>query len=95
MKDEYRKWFFSQSPYWPTPDQQFDWLIANASPKGKEEERFKMPTDKQVVDFAIVFNDGKMERKKLADMVGFLQMIVDRLYENGDILIPSSKENQE
>lgn len=65
--------------------------------QGKEarEERFKMPTDKQVVDFAVVFNDGKIEQKKLADMVGFLTMVMDRLYENGDILEPSSKENNE
>lgn len=55
-------------------------------------ERFKMPTDDQVIKFALVFNDGKVEHHKLADMVGFLQMVIDRLYENGDILIPSSKE---
>lgn len=55
-------------------------------------DRFIVPTDRQMVDFAILFNDGKLDRKKLADMVAYAQFIIDRLHENGDILEPSSKE---
>lgn len=57
-------------------------------------ERFKKPTDEQIIQFALVFNEGKIEPEKLADMVGLCEMVVDRLYENGDVLIPSSKENK-
>lgn len=56
-------------------------------------ERFKKPTDDQIVKFAILFNDGKIEQKKLRDMVGMCIIIIDRLYENGDVTIPSKKEN--
>jgi hypothetical protein len=54
--------------------------------------RFQLPSDKQMIDIAILFNDGKLERQKLADMVAYGQFIVDRLFENGDVGIPSSKE---
>lgn len=58
------------------------------------EERFKMPTDEQIVGIAILFNDGKLDKQKLSDMVAMTQYVIDRLYENGDILIPSSKEEK-
>lgn len=54
--------------------------------------RFQLPSDKQMIEIAILFNDGKLEQQKLADMVGYGQFIVDRLYENGDVGKPSSKE---
>ena len=54
--------------------------------------RFQLPSDKQMIEIAILFNDGKLEQQKLADMVAYGQFIVDRLYENGDVGIPSSKE---
>ena len=56
------------------------------------QERFKKPTGQQMVEFALIFNDGKVERKKLADMVGYCQMVIDRLYDNGDIMIKSQQE---
>lgn len=31
LKKEYNKWFFAQSPYWPTPDLCLDWFIKNIS----------------------------------------------------------------
>ena len=55
-------------------------------------ERFNKPTSDQILEFAIVFNDGKVEREKLADMLGLCTMIIDRLYDNGDILIKSQQE---
>lgn len=56
--------------------------------------KFKMPSEEQIIHFALVFNDGKVQPEKLADMVGMCNLIIDRLYENGDILIPSSKEKK-
>lgn len=55
-------------------------------------ERFQRPTDEQIVKAAIVFNDGKMDKKELMNMVALCDWVIDRLYENGNILIPSSKE---
>lgn len=57
-------------------------------------ERFKKPTSDQIVKMALVVNEGKIERRKLTDMVVMCQLILDRLYENGDMLIPSSKEKK-
>jgi hypothetical protein len=57
-------------------------------------ERFKKPTGDQLVNTAILFNEGKIEEEKIQDMVAMSMFIIDRLYENGDINIPSSKENQ-
>lgn len=55
-------------------------------------ERFKKPTDEQIVKAAIVFTDGDLEQDRLVDMVSMCCFIIDRLYENGDIMIKSSKE---
>lgn len=55
-------------------------------------ERFIKPTDQQILDFAIVFNDGKLEKDKIADMVAMCTLIISRLYENGDILKPTQEE---
>jgi hypothetical protein len=55
-------------------------------------ERFKNPTDQQLIEFAILFNDGKIEREKLAMLIGFCRMVTDRLYDNGNILQPSKQE---
>lgn len=56
---------------------------------------FKMPTDEQIVNMAVMFNDGNVNMKKLRDMVAMCMFVIDRLYENGDIMIPSSKENSQ
>lgn len=64
-----------------------------SAPTGKPEgERFKMPEDSEIVKAAIVFNDGLMDQKILTNMVGLVDFVLARLYENGDIKIPSSKE---
>ena len=55
-------------------------------------QRFNMPTDKQLIDFALLFNDGKIEIEKLSQMVGMCELILDRLQEHGDCTRPSSKE---
>ncbi len=60
-----------------------------------EEERFTMPTDKQLIDIAVLFNDGVLDREKLTDMVSMCQLILDRLHEHGTIEKPSSNENEE
>ena len=55
-------------------------------------ERFKMPEDDQLIKTAIIFNDGKLDAEQLSGMVGMCQFVIDRLYENGDMGMPSSKE---
>lgn len=55
-------------------------------------ERFKRPTDEEVVKAALMFNNGEIDLDKLTDMVGLCDFIIDRLYEHGDISKPSSKE---
>lgn len=56
------------------------------------DERFKMPTDKQLVEIALLFNDGKLQKSKLRDMIAMCEFVLDRLYENNDVTKPSSKE---
>jgi predicted restriction endonuclease len=55
-------------------------------------ERFILPTDEQLIKLAIIFNNGKFSYKKIANMVALCRLVVDRLFENGDITIPSSNE---
>jgi hypothetical protein len=57
-------------------------------------QRIKMPVDKQLLDMALIFNDGHLDPIKLADMVAMCQFILYRLHENGDINIPSSQEKE-
>lgn len=54
--------------------------------------RFQLPSAKDLIEIAILFNDGKLEQDKLADMVGMCEFVVDRLYENGDVTKRCSKE---
>lgn len=60
----------------------------------EQHERFKMPTDQQIIKMAIIFNDGYLDPNELTNMVSMCQFIIDRLYENGDIMIKSSKEEK-
>lgn len=53
---------------------------------------FVMPTDKQLIDIAILFNDGRLEPEKLSDMVGMCQFVINRLFENRDVTKKSSFE---
>jgi hypothetical protein len=81
-------------------DQQTSLFTQQLTEKDKEIEglkkgRFKLPEDKQMIEIAILFNDGKINTKKLSDMVGMCQFVVDRLYENGDISKVSSKEQDQ
>ncbi len=55
-------------------------------------ERFKKPTDQQIVEIAILFNNGIIDKGKLSDMVAMCDFVVDRLHEHGDVAIKSSKE---
>lgn len=54
--------------------------------------RFNRPDPKDFVSFAVLFNDGAVDLERLSAMVGMCTLIVDRLYENGNIRIPSSTE---
>jgi len=54
--------------------------------------RFLLPSDEQLIKFAVLFNNGKLEPEKLTDMVAMCTLVIDRLYENGNVLIPTLKE---
>ncbi len=69
------------------------WVRSKLTPTNSiDREAFEMPTDKQLIEIAILFNDGKIEEQKLADMVGMANFILDRLHENGNIKTKSKKE---
>lgn len=55
-------------------------------------ERFEMPNDKTLIDFAILFNDGRVDPEQLSSMVGMCQMILDRLHEHGNVKEKSKQE---
>jgi hypothetical protein len=55
-------------------------------------ERFKKPTDQQLVEFAILVNEGEVDMEKLSSMVGMCEMIIDRLHEHGDVTMKSTNE---
>lgn len=57
-----------------------------------EKERFKMPTDQQLVEIALLFNDGELDEVTLSKMIGMCEFVLDRLFENNDCSKPSSKE---
>jgi|WetSurMetagenome_2_1015567.scaffolds.fasta_scaffold596911_1 hypothetical protein len=59
----------------------------------KSAERFQKPSDKELVEIALLFNDGKLQKTKLRDMVAMSEFIIDRLYENGNCMTKSSKED--
>lgn len=56
--------------------------------------RFKMPTDKQLVDIAILFNQeaGTVDKIQMANMIAMTEFILYRLKENNDVMIPASIE---
>lgn len=70
-----------------------DSFIVNAirayDPSG---ERFVKPTDRQLIEIAIIFNEGNVEADKLADMTGMCMFMIERLYDNGVILLASKRE---
>ena len=59
-------------------------------------ERFIKPTDEQICEFALLFQteagEKPIDKEVIIEMVGFANMVIDRLYENGDITKRSSKE---
>lgn len=58
----------------------------------ESKERFEMPDDKTIIDFAILFNDGRLDPEQLSNMVGMCQMILDRLHEHGNVRQKSKQE---
>lgn len=56
------------------------------------QERFKKPTDEELIKVAILFNDGCMDAEALGNMVSMCQFIINRLYENGNCLMPTAQE---
>jgi hypothetical protein len=58
----------------------------------EQSEEWIRPTSKQLIDICILFEDGRVDAGKLADMLAPIEFILDRLFENGDVTKPSSKE---
>lgn len=56
------------------------------------EERFIKPTYEQLINAAILFNDGNLEKETLSNMVSLSMWVVDRLHENGDIRKATAQE---
>jgi len=55
-------------------------------------ERFTMPTDEQLIELAILFNDGILDIDELSKMVGITQFVLHRLHEHDDITKKSKLE---
>lgn len=51
-----------------------------------------MPTDKQLVEFALVVCEGKIDVDKLTDMVTMTKIVLQRIKENNDIKVPCKQE---
>lgn len=51
-----------------------------------------MPTDDDIFNIAVLFNGGKLEKGKLADMCAMTDFILDRLHEHGNVKTKSSRE---
>lgn len=58
-------------------------------------ERFKNPTNKELIEISILVTEGELDQDKIVDMITVLRLSIDRLYENGDIKKPCLKENDE
>ena len=59
------------------------------------EPRFTKPSSDDLIGIALLFNDGVFDEEKIVPMVAMGQFIIDRLYENGDVKIPSINEISE
>lgn len=59
-----------------------------------EKERFKMPSPETLLNIAALFTSNNIKVKELANIISVCQFVLDRLYDNGDISIPSKKENE-
>lgn len=76
----------------PTIDQLVKAIMGYAIVTAANSNKIEWPTDEHLIKIAVLFNDGKLEKDKLADMIGYATFMLDRLKENGDVLTPSSKE---
>lgn len=55
-------------------------------------ERFIMPEPNQLIEFDLLFADGVIDEDRMAHTLSVITIVLDRLYENGAINKPSSKE---
>lgn len=71
-----------------------EWLekYKSAVKESSQTQHFIKPTDDELIDFALVYNEGKIEKQKLASMIGFCSMVVNRLYDRGVINKKSDEE---
>jgi hypothetical protein len=57
-----------------------------------EAERFKMPSYEELAELALSF--GNPEISQVVDMVAMTRIVLERLYENGDIRMQCQKERE-
>ena len=56
-------------------------------------ERFKKPTEEELILIAMAMGIPE-DARKLAEILSFSLIVLDRLYDNGDINTPSEKEKR-
>lgn len=60
--------------------------------KSESGERFTKPTDEEIIEAAILFNEGKLEIDELTSIVGCCEYLIERLYDNGTVKERSQRE---
>jgi hypothetical protein len=77
---------------------QYTWFkpVPLSSLLSQGKERFKMPTDEQIIDIGMLMcvENNEVNKKELANILATCNFILDRLHENGDMMIPSKKERE-
>lgn len=54
--------------------------------------KLNIPTNKQLTEIALLFNEGVIDIPKLTDMIAMTQYVLDRLNDNNDVMKKSLQE---
>lgn len=66
-------------------------LLNNPKPE-EPVGRFKMPTDNELFDIAVIFKELPTSAKEVSDMMNYTKFILNRILQYGDLNKPTSKE---
>lgn len=66
-------------------------LLNNPKPE-EPVGRFKMPTDNELFDIAVIFKELPCSAKEVSDMINYTKFILNRILQYGDLNKPTSKE---
>lgn len=58
-------------------------------------EPFKLPSNHDLIEIALLYNKGIPDKETMAKMVAMTSFVIDRLHENQDVRKPSSKEDKD